>query len=219
MSRHQAHRADRADAAPRRLPGFEHIHRYWDRDHDTFAVKIRPGEYYVSQHNEMIVTVLGSCVSACIRDSVLGIGGMNHFMLPASGNDDTKDWGSGSLGAATRYGHYAMEQLINDILKHGGSREHLEVKIFGGGRIMAQMTDIGRHNIAFVRAYIEAEGLRLVAEDVGNTYPRKILYFPANGRVRRKRLPSLHTDLVVQRETRYLGHLSRPTAGDIELFE
>lgn len=69
---------------PRVLPGFEHINRYWDSVHQAAAAKLLPGEYYVTVEDEIIVTVLGSCVSACIRDPIRGIGGMNHFMLPIS---------------------------------------------------------------------------------------------------------------------------------------
>jgi chemotaxis protein CheD len=210
------------DKPPNLLPGFEagfeHIKRYWDPKRHVYAAKILPGEYYVTVHDEMIVTVLGSCVSACIRDTVLGIGGMNHFMLPVKSTAETERWQRDSVSAANRYGNFAMEHLINDILKRGSSRKALEVKIFGGGRILAQMTDIGRRNIAFVREYIHTEGLQLAAEDVGDKYPRKVLYFPASGKVQVKKLRSQHNDTIVERETRYLGRLSRPIEGEIELF-
>ena len=106
---------------PPALPGFEMINRYPDKMHDVFAAKILPGEYYVTRHDEMIVTVLGSCISACIRDPSAGIGGMNHFMLPA----DNQARGPTHVDAAARYGNYAMEHMVNDILKHGGRRERL----------------------------------------------------------------------------------------------
>src|SRR5215471_8826261 len=107
---------------PRPLPGFEHISRYWDPVHHTYAAKLLPGEYYVTVEDEMIVTVLGSCVSACIRDPIRGIGGMNHFMLPASQQNVADKWQYGRMDEAARYGNYAMELLINTILKHGGNR-------------------------------------------------------------------------------------------------
>ena len=147
---------------PRVLPGFEHINRYWDPVHRAYAVKLLPGEYYVTVEHEMIVTVLGSCVSACIRDPIRGIGGMNHFMLPAGQREDDR-WQYGRMDAAARYGYYAMELLINTILKHGGNRAHLEVKIVGEGRILSHMTDIGQRNITFVREYLRTEGLQVVA--------------------------------------------------------
>ncbi len=213
-----------ADAAPpgppaSPLPGFEHVNRYWDRSHAIYTAKILPGEYYVTRNHEAIATVLGSCVSACIHDRVRGVGGMNHFMLPMDENQSGAWAGSDALSASTRYGNNAMERMINDILKHGGRRENLEVKIFGGGRILAQMTDIGRRNIAFVHEYIKTEGLALLGEDVGDVYPRKVLYFPASGRVRIKKLRSLHNNTIIEREKAYLHVIEeKPVAGSIELF-
>jgi chemotaxis protein CheD len=200
------------------LPGFEHINHYWDRRHGMPAAKILPGEYYVTNHDEIITTVLGSCVSACVRDRLFGIGGMNHFMLPAS---EGGDW-NGAVDAAstvTRYGNFAMEHMINDILKHGGHRRNLEVKIFGGGRIINAKTNIGATNIEFVREYLQLEGLTIASEDVGDIYPRKILYFPLTGRVRVKKLKDMHNDTIVQREQRYKQELeAKPQDGGIELF-
>ena len=207
-----------ADRIPAALPEFEHIRRYWDDTRSKVAAKILPGEYYVTRIDELIVTVLGSCVSACIRDPTAGIGGMNHFMLPV-GSDTSGSWESSGLGASTRYGNYAMERLINDILKNGGSRRNLEVKAFGGGKMFAQMTDIGRRNIDFVRAYVETEGMRLIAEDFGDAYPRKICYSPATGRVLVKKLHTLHNDTLAKRERAYLNQIRQsPVQGDVTLF-
>ncbi len=200
---------------PRALPGYEHINRYWDKTHECHAAKILPGEYYVTLYGEMITTVLGSCVSACVRDRKLGIGGMNHFMLPHS--DRYGSWNSGS--SAARYGGYAMETLINDVLKNGGRRENLEVKIFGGGQVLANMTDIGARNISFVKDYIRVENLQLMAEDLGGPYPRKVIYYPDSGRVRVKKLRSLHNDTISRRESSYLVSLTeQPVQGEVELF-
>ena len=198
---------------PPALPGYEHINRYWDRVNERWAAKILPGEYYVSMRGELITTVLGSCVSACVRDSRLGIGGMNHFMLPSRDRTDHSD------PITARYGSFAMETLINDILKNGGRRRNLEVKIFGGGQILAHMTDIGAKNIHFVKEYLALEKITLNAEDVGGPHPRKVLYYPDEGRVRVKKLRSLHNDTIIEREKRYIDELEQqPTAGDIELF-
>lgn len=203
---------------PEAFPGFDHITRYWDRKHNMPAAKILPGEYYVTRNNEVLTTVLGSCVSACVRDRILGVGGMNHFMLPVSvgngwsGVDDP-------ISSATRYGNHAMEIMINDILSYGGRRSNLEVKIFGGGKIMASAADVGGKNIEFVRHYLKNEGLQLLNEDVGNIYPRKVLYYPATGRVRLKKLRHLHNDTIVRRERAYRQHLDgKPVAGGVELF-
>ena len=199
------------------LPGFEHVRRSWNNTYEAYAARLLPGEYYVTINDEGVYTTLGSCISACIRDRVSGVGGMNHFMLPASADSD--GWKSTSLSAATRYGNFAMEHLINVILKNGGLRQNLEVKIFGGGRILANMTDVGMRNINFVRDYIQTEKLKVVAEDVGDIYPRMVVYFPATGKVRVKRLRSLHNNVIIQEEIRYISTIeSKPVGGDIELF-
>lgn len=204
---------------PRSLPGFERINRYWDMVHEMPAAKILPGEYYVTTGNELVTTVLGSCVSACIRDRVFGVGGMNHFMLPLSA--DGQGWsGAGDLvSTATRYGNYAMEHMINDILKHGGHKKHLEAKIFGGGRMMQSLSDIGARNIDFVREYLDTEGIPLVSENVGDIYPRKIIYIPSSGRALMKRIKHLHNDTIIRRESEYRSEIVRePVSGGVELF-
>lgn len=196
------------------IPGFDNIGRYWDRINELYAAKILPGQFYVTRANENIVTVLGSCVSACIRDPVNGVGGMNHFMLPQADLSKLV-----KMSDAARYGNNAMEMMINAILKNGGHRENLEVKVFGGGRILANMTDIGIRNIEFVKDYIKMEGMNLVAEDLGDTCPRKIYYFPLTGKVRVKRLRSLHNDTIIKRESVYLQEIKQaPVAGEIDLF-
>ncbi len=204
---------------PLHLPGFDAINRYWDRANETYAAKILPGEFYVTTNEEMIVTVLGSCVSACIRDKVFGIGGMNHFMLPMAKNQLNQDPGSKWVSEATRYGNFAMEALINEVLKHGGLRKNIEIKLFGGGKVLESMTNIGDMNIKFVREYIVTEGFALQAEDLGDIYPRKVQYYPLSGRVRMKKLRTMHNRTIAERETEYMGSLeSKPTAGEIDLF-
>lgn len=204
---------------PACLPGFEQIKRYWDRATDSVAAKILPGEYYVTINEEIIVTVLGSCVSACVRDTLFGIGGMNHFMLPVNRSQNSQ-WG-GELEESTRFGNFAMEKMINEILKHGGNRKNLEVKLFGGGKVITGMTtiDVGNRNIDFVREYVHTESLKLVAEDLGDIYPRKVVYNPKSGKVRVKKLRSMHTRTIAEREASYMDQLKgEPAAGDIELF-
>jgi chemotaxis protein CheD len=204
-------------ALPLALPGFEHIQRAWHRTFETVAARLLPGEYFVTLQNEALYTTLGSCISACIRDRVSGIGGMNHFMLPATVN--TPSLKATDLSASARFGNVAMELLINNILKNGGKRQNLEAKIFGGGRIIANMTDVGQRNIAFARDYLETEGLKIVAEDVGDSYPRMVVYFPNSGVVRIKRLRSLHNNTIVEQETVYQKTIgAKPVSGDIELF-
>lgn len=199
------------------LRGFEHINRYWDKTQEIIAAKILPGEFYVTTQNEIIVTVLGSCVSACVRDPVFGIGGMNHFMLPLQG--DNGSWEKQGLGLATRYGSFAMEHLINEILKNGGVRKNLEIKVFGGGKVLAQMTDVGDKNIRFVLDYIKTEGLNLISQDLGDIYPRKVHYHPKTGKVRVKKLRAMHNDTITAREREYMRNISSSKQeGEIDLF-
>jgi len=204
---------------PRCLNGLEHISRFWDKRHEIFSAKILPGEYYVSMHGELISTVLGSCISACIRDVKMGIGGMNHFMLPMGCEDEHA--GKIHLTSATRYGNFAMEMLINEILKAGGNKRNLEVKLFGGGRVLSNMTklDIGNKNIKFAHEYLSEEDLEIVSEDTGDIFPRKVLYYADTGRVRVKRLKNIHNDTIKQREDNYRKSIDeKPVQSDIELF-
>lgn len=204
----------------RALAGFEHINRYWDKRLNIPAAKILPGECYVSAAGEMIVTVLGSCVAACVRDRVIGIGGMNHFMLPVQTSDKMISRAS-VINAELCYGNWAMEYLINAILKQGGRRDRLEVKVFGGGRVLSSMTniDIGKRNVEFVSSYLEKEGLRITAQDLGSDYPRKVLYFPDTGAVKMKKLRTRINSTIEQREKAYLDSMvSKPKSGDVELF-
>jgi len=206
-------------ASPAPLPGFEQLQRFWEPDTSHWTVKLLPGEYYVTPHDEAITTVLGSCVTACIRDAQAQVGGMNHFMLPeASGGQDRES--SGPMERQeTRYGCYAMECLINDLLKLGATRQRLEIKLFGGARILASMTDIGSRNIAFIRDYLHIEGLQALAQDLGGDRPRRLVYFPTTGRVRMKRLRPIENRTIADREQLYLARLHRDQdGGDIEIF-
>ncbi len=199
----------------RPLPGFEGIRRYHD-PRGNVVVKLLPGDYYVTCQEEVLDTILGSCVSACIRNPRLGIGGMNHFMLPRPSGHGADTW-ENIAGRATRYGSASMEQLINRILSAGGTRADLEVKIFGGGRVLSSLSDIGNHNVIFVRDYLKQEGLRVASEDVGANCPRHVQYFPMSGRVRVRHL-STRADIVTQ-EQQFLKRIEKaPVAGEIDLF-
>ncbi|WP_353153905.1 chemoreceptor glutamine deamidase CheD [Herminiimonas fonticola] len=189
---------------------------YYDRTFDRDAAKILPGEYYYTGKDMLIVTVLGSCVSACIRDRVTGVGGMNHFMLPDSGGD-----ADSPISASARYGTYAMEVLINDLLKAGAKRENLEAKVFGGGAVLRGFIamNVGERNAQFVRDFLKVEGIRIVAEDLNDIHPRKVYYFPRSGKVLVKKLKQLNNNTLVNREQDYANRLqSNNVAGDIELF-
>jgi chemotaxis protein CheD len=202
---------------PTVVSGFGHINRYWDRQNQVWAAKILPGQLYVSSaHEEVICTTLGSCVSACIRDPMTGIGGMNHFMLPLKDGHSSEDW----MDQATRYGSYAMEHLINEIMKAGGNRNSLEMKVTGGAQVIQSMSNmVGQRNIEFVLNYAEVEGITVISQDLGDIYPRKVMYYPATGRLRVKKLRSLHNDTLIQREENYVHELETgAVAGDVELF-
>jgi chemotaxis protein CheD len=187
---------------------------YYDRTFDCDAAKILPGEYYYTQQNMLIVTVLGSCVAACIRDRVTGLGGMNHFMLPDGGD-------SGPVSASMRYGTFAMEVLINDLLKAGARRESLEAKVFGGGAVLRGFTamNVGERNATFVTNFLKTEKIPVLAEDLNDIYPRKVYFFPRTGKVLVKKLMQTHNDTLAKRELDYASRLKvEPVAGDIDLF-
>jgi chemotaxis protein CheD len=207
--------------APPMLPAFAHMQRFWDPQLDSWTVKILPGEYYVSRSPEAISTVLGSCISACVRDPVKNVGGMNHFMLPEDASTGPNNWLDPAIGLATRYGSYAMESLINDLLKLGAARERLEIKVFGGGRVLSGMTDVGARNISFIHSFIQLEGYRIVAEDLGGTQPRKVVYFPGSGRVKLRRLRPVENRIISHHEQLYLESIGNKAAGggDVELFD
>ncbi len=203
---------------PSRLPGFDHINTYFDKVHQIETAKLLPGEYYVTANAEAVVTVLGSCVSACIRDPIFGIGGMNHFMLPIH-EGSRAHWQSSLVDNITRYGNYAMEHLINDIISHGGKRKNLEVKVFGGGHIISGMSDIGDCNARFVIDYLQEEKIPIISQHLNGDQARKIYYFPKTGRVLMKKLNSLHNNTVLEREKNYFSTIKdAPVGGEVELF-
>lgn len=192
------------------------IRRYFDSKYKHMVVKLLPGDHYVSgEPSEMIVTVLGSCVAACIRDPDTGIGGMNHFMLPAG---DANSWTA--LNAAMRYGNHAMEVLINDIMKMGCPRDNLEIKVFGGGNVMGQ-GGIGHKNADFVEEYLKNEGFKVAAADLRGVHARRIHYFPATGKVDRLLLRRASDRKVFNSEDNYQKTIApeKDEGGDIELFD
>lgn len=197
-------------------PYAEHVatNVYFDRNFGCDAVKVLPGEYYVTARNMAVVTVLGSCVAACLRDRERNFGGLNHFMLP-EGQE------AGPVSASARYGAFAMEVLINHLLQMGSRRQNLEAKVFGGGRVMASLTasNVGDRNAAFVLDYLKTERIPVVASDMLDVYPRKVYFFPATGRVMVRKLVNMHNDTVAARERAYRESLQqRDAGGDIELF-
>jgi chemotaxis protein CheD len=185
---------------------------YFDSKFDAYAIKVLPGEYVVTGDDVMLVTLLGSCVTACVRDPLSRIGGMNHFMLPGSETGE---------GASARYGAFAMEILINDLLKRGAARGRLEAKVFGGGAVLAALSssDVGKRNASFVLEYLSAEKVPVLAQDLGDTCPRRVHYFPRDGRALVRRLPTALRAEVLAGERLYQNRLQGvPAGGDVELF-
>lgn len=188
---------------------------YYDSTHEIDAAKILPGEYYATTRDMLLVTVLGSCVAACIRDRVRGIGGMNHFMLPDS-TSEKSGWGVGG-----RYGAYAMEMLINQLQKLGADRKNMEAKVFGGGNVLASMTttNVGEMNANFVLDFLKTEKIQIAAKDLLDIYPRKVYFFPQTGKVLVKKLRKVHNHTIEDREMQYRSRLQESKVeGDIELF-
>ncbi len=189
---------------------------YFDKSFNSQAVKLLPGEYYVTDKDLLLVTVLGSCVAACIRDCYSGIGGMNHFMLPDGGGDV-----GSPLNASARYGTYAMEILINQLLKLGARRSNLEAKVFGGGNVLDGLTvaNVGQRNADFVLKFLQTEKIRVVAQDLVDIFPRKVYFSPKSSKVMVKKLRNIHNTTISQREKDYRKRLHQvDSGGEVELF-
>lgn len=180
------------------------------------SVRVLPGDFHVSDEPGLtIVTVLGSCVAACIRNPKTGFGGLNHFMLPES---DSDEWNG--VGAAYRYGNFAMEALINEVLKSGCMRHELEVKLFGGAAMYESASHVGRKNAAFARHYLETERIPIAAADLGGNHGRRIHYTPSTGKVQRLLLRPDDGQALLSDEESYKARLRQSDAsGDIDLFD
>ncbi len=201
-------RLDRLKAQSRK-PG-EASFFFYDAHFKNDAVKILPGEYFVHDEDMLIMTTLGSCIAACIWDRNARVGGMNHFMLPE---------GNGESG---RYGSYAMELLINELLKKGASRLTLEAKVFGGGQVISGMNsmNVGERNTQFVMDYLKTERITVVSKDVLDVYPRKVCFLPASGKAMVKRLAPTNTEALVAQD-RAAVQKAVPAAtggGSVDLF-
>ncbi len=197
--------------AQSRKPG-EASFFYADHHFQYDAVKVLPGEYYVSNEDLVIMTVLGSCIAACIWDGKARTGGMNHFMLPD---------GDGSEGSG-RYGSYAMELLINEMFKLGARRETMQAKIFGGAQVMAGFTtmNVGERNTQFVLDYLSTERIPVVSQDVLDIHPRKVCFFPVTGKALVKRLAHSHPETLAVEERRgNAATVAKSNAGgSVDLF-
>lgn len=204
-------RLERLRAAPRK-PG-EASFFFFEAHFKSEAVKVLPGEYFVHDEDLLIMTTLGSCIAACLWDRERRIGGMNHFMLPDTG---------GGAADSGRYGSYAMELLINELLKRGASRAALEAKVFGGGAVISGMNalNVGERNTRFVMDYLKTERIPVVSKDVLDVHPRKVCFFPASGKAMVKRLAAANTEALAAQD-RAAARAPLPAAaaaGSIDLF-
>jgi len=204
-------RLERLKAQPRK-PG-EASFFFYDAHFKNDAVKILPGEYFVHGEDILVMTTLGSCIAACLWDRNARIGGMNHFMLPD---------GAGSSQDSGRYGSYAMELLINELLKSGASRSTLEAKVFGGGQVISGMhtMNVGERNTNFVLDYLRTERIPVLSKDVMDIYPRKVCFLPASGKAMVKRLAPTNAEALVAQE-RAAAQKAVPAAtggGSVDLF-
>ena len=194
---------------------FGHIRRMTDTRFPYEVAVILPGEYFVSREPKVVYTVLGSCISVCLRDPLAGVGGMNHFMLAAPSSENALDrWVD-----TGRYGSFAMEMLMNEIFKRGGRKDRLEAKVFGGGKIYDGTIDIGAKNAAWALDFLEQEGISPLKADVGDLCPRKVYYFTDSGKVLLKKLDRVVANAIAQEEGQYREKLQRaPAQSDVTLF-
>ena len=197
------------------LMEFSHIRRMQDTRFPYEVAVILPGEYFVSVEPRVVYTVLGSCISVCLRDPLAGVGGMNHFMLSAP----TSEGGHDSWADSGRYGSFAMEMLINEILKRGGRKDRLEAKVFGGGKIYDGAMDIGAKNATWALDYLERESVPLLKANVGDVCPRKVYYFTDSGKVLLKKLDRVVAKAIAEEEGHYQRKLQHaPVQSEVTLF-
>jgi chemotaxis protein CheD len=206
-------RLERLKAAPRK-PG-EASFFFYDAHFKNDAVKVLPGEFFVHDEDMLIMTTLGSCIAACLWDRDKRVGGMNHFLLPDAGS-------GGTGGDSGRYGSYAMDLLIGELVKRGATRATMEAKVFGGGAVISGMNSInvGERNTQFVLDYLRTERITVVSKDVMDIYPRKVCFLPGSGKAMVKKLASANTEALLLQE-RTAASRAAPAAsggGSVDLF-
>ena len=216
-------RAALAGSAPTRLDQLKRRPRkpgeasffWYEPQFANEAVKVLPGEYFVYHEDILIMTTLGSCIAACLWDRQAKVGGMNHFMLPEGAGKD-------SASSGGRYGSFAMELLINELIKLGATRSSMEAKVFGGGQVISGMNsmNVGERNTTFVLDYLKTERIQVVSKDVLDIYPRKVCFLPASGKAMVKRLASANNEALLAQE-RVAAQKAAPAAssgGSVDLF-
>ncbi len=206
----------RTDSENNQVGGFDDgIKRYYDQNMELTVVKLMTGDcYYTNESREMLVTILGSCVSVCLTDPLLKFGGMNHILLPGEGTGSDQQ-------NSTRFGAFAMEELINGLLKLGAQKARMKAKIFGGGNVINNSTMIGERNIAFVKEFLHQEGIQIVSEDVGGDIARRLHYFPDTGKAMLRKLRRKEDYVILEKEKEYQSKIKRDEkekTPDVELF-
>ncbi|MBX2855471.1 MAG: chemoreceptor glutamine deamidase CheD [Rhodobacteraceae bacterium] len=188
---------------------------YFDAKVNSTATIVLPGDHLVTSEKELaIVTLLGSCVAACIRDVELGVGGLNHFLLPEEKGDNVAN-------GSARYGTNAMEVLINDVIKLGGRKDRMEAKVFGGANVIDTNAaeTVGDRNCQFVIDYLRRENISVAAKDLGGVQARRVFFFPATGRVSVLRLEPSAQRSIREQEAKLKQQVNvTPTSGGVELF-
>jgi chemotaxis protein CheD len=202
-------RLERLKATPRKTG--EASFFFWDSHFRNDACKVLPGEFFVHDEDILITTTLGSCIAACLWDREKRVGGMNHFLLP--------DGGAGG-DASGRYGSFAMELLIGEMVKRGATRSTMEAKVFGGGAVLGGMNtlNVGERNTTFVMDYLRTERITVVSKDVMDVYPRKVCFLPASGKALVKRLASTNSEALAAQERAAGARTAARAGGSIDLF-
>jgi chemotaxis protein CheD len=167
------------------------------------------GEQAVSRDPQLcLTTILGSCVAACLHDPVAGVGGMNHFLLP----------GDKAGASGLREGVHAMELLVNALLAQGAARGRLQAKLFGGGRMLDGLTDVGAQNARFAEGFLRAEGIAHVGGSLRGDCARRVQFWPATGRVRQMQLATADRSAFEGERRRPARPAAPVEAGALELF-
>lgn len=172
---------------------------YYDPYQRARTIKISPGEYCVINSGEVIVTVLGSSVTACIRDTRQGIGGMHHFMVANVNEDQPLNQAMESMASA------GMDSFISRLIEMGAEEENLEAKVFGGGNVLnrLQRSNLGASSAQFLLSYLANRCIPVVAADMLDIYPRKVYFFPDTGEVLVKKLKQMKNETILLREQAY----------------
>lgn len=196
------------------------MYRHFNSKFQAEVIIIHPGEYYATEEDTIISTILGSCVAVALHDPTLRIGGLNHFMLP--GSIDSK---RGFNQESAKYGLFAMEILVNELLKRGANKRNLTAKVFGGGHVLHASTagNVPRSNVEFAIEFLQTEGIPIKASDVGGTQARKLFFYPTTAKVLLKRIvSSTAVHEVEEEETEYLKRIreerNKKKRGEVTLF-